>query len=282
MQFPPETRARIQLFLKITANAGGYGIYVEHNRVDLPKGRKVTVEVHAGGDPFTITVAAPEEPRTYACPPLAAVITGAARLMLALLERSVTDRGGSWAFADTDSMAIVTTPTRGIDRFRGWAHRDAAGRAGIQALSHYDVDDIRDRFTALNPYRQSVVAGSIPRRELDANSYAVAAKRYALYRYDPSGLPRLVPDREHEPCRHGLGHLLNPFDPEGDDRAWTVRFWEVELARRLTGQRSRRPPHSTGLRCARSRSAHPSPTDRCIGITETAPTASRSSRSASC
>ena len=41
-----------------------------------------------------------------------ASITAAARLMLALLEREVTKVGGSYAFCDTDSLAIVATPRR--------------------------------------------------------------------------------------------------------------------------------------------------------------------------
>lgn len=67
------------------------------------------------------------------------------------------------------------------------------------------------------------------RRRRDAFCYAVAAKRYALYRYDETGHPRLVPASEHEPCSHGLGHLLNPTDPDSDDRDWIVQYWEHHL-----------------------------------------------------
>ena len=48
-------------------------------------------------------------PGEYCFPPLASLITGAARLMLALLEHSVRKLGGTYAMEDTDSMAIVAT-----------------------------------------------------------------------------------------------------------------------------------------------------------------------------
>jgi hypothetical protein len=239
---PAEVVKRIRLFLKITSNAGGYGIYAEHNRQDLPKGQRAEVTVYSADDlPFTADVGAPEDPGRYACPPLAAVITAGARLMLAILERCVTDAGGAWAFADTDSMAVVSTPLGGLVPCDGGAYRDVAGRGCVRALSADEVATIRERFTALNPYHRDVVAGSILKHELDAYCYAIAAKRYALYRYDDNGRPRLVPADEHEPCSHGLGHLLNPTDPDSEARDWIVQLWERELALRLKVSPGDRP-----------------------------------------
>ena len=40
-------------------------------------------------------------------PLLGVLITGAARLMLAITERLVLDEGLDWAFCDTDSMALA-------------------------------------------------------------------------------------------------------------------------------------------------------------------------------
>jgi hypothetical protein len=236
--FPAEERDRIQRFLKSTANAGGYGIHVECNRHDLPKGERAPVTVYSyEPQPFTSRVTAPEDPGRFLFPPLAAVITAGARLMLAMLEHCVTDLGGAWAFADTDSMAIVATEQGGLIPCPGGPHHDDQERECIRALSHEWVADIRDRFAALNPYDIAAVPGSILKHELDACCYAVAAKRYALYRYDDDhGMPRLVPDREHEPCSHGLGHLLNPTDPESEDRHWIRQFWEHDLAQLLAGE----------------------------------------------
>ncbi len=237
-----QTRGRLQRFLKITSNAGSYGIWAEYNQRDLPKGGKQLVTVHTGdGAPFSVSVHAPEDPGTFCYPPLAAPLTAGARLLLALLERAVTDAGGIWAFADTDSMAIVATPYGGLIPREEAPHR-LRRQAAVRALSAETVAKIRDRFTTLNPYDHTIVPGSILKHELNANAYVIAAKRYALYRYDEDSLPRLVPAAEHEPCSHGLGHLINPIDPDEhpDGSGWIVQLWECELAKALAPDRA--PP----------------------------------------
>jgi hypothetical protein len=239
---PIEERDRIQRFLKISACAGGYGIHVECNRRDLPTGRREGVTVCSYQDQsFTARVTGPEDPGRFFFPPLAAVITAGARLMLAILERCVTDAAGAWAFADTDSMAIVATDRGGLVPCPGGQHRDDQGRECAHALSYAQVARIRDRFAALNPYDRAAVSGSILKHELDAYCYAVAAKRYALYRYDDKGRLRLVPGTQHEPCSHGLGHLLNPTDPDSEDRDWIRQFWEHYLAREITDEEPTAP-----------------------------------------
>ena len=65
----------------------------------------------------------PEYPGEYCFPPLASLITAAARLMLALLERCVTDLGGTYAMEDTDSMAIVANAARRPNRMPGGPDR---------------------------------------------------------------------------------------------------------------------------------------------------------------
>lgn len=143
-------------------------------------------------------------------PPLAAVITGAARLMLAMLERCVGDLGGAWAFADTDSMAIVATPHGALVPCQGGAYRDQLGRDCVRALSYDDVEQIRNRFVAPNPYGPAI-DGTILKRELDAFCYAIAAKRYALCRYDATGRPRLVPAVDR--AVRGASGIVTIFPP---------------------------------------------------------------------
>jgi hypothetical protein len=150
----------------------------------------------------------------------------------------------------------------------------------LKALTWDEVEGIRERFAALNPYDRSVVLDSIlklekenfvaddakasydssqcegPRigtfgergassEDLRARSeilpwktvptttdtgkqfrqqlfcYAISAKRYALFNLDGEGRPVLRKWSEH-----GLGHLLNPIDPESHDRDWIRQFWE--------------------------------------------------------
>jgi hypothetical protein len=259
LALPEEERDRVQLFLKITANAGAYGIWAEYNRQDVPAGHTTLVTVHGRHDqPFTDRVSAPEEPGRFCYPPIAAVITASARLLLALLERCVTDEGGTWAMADTDSMGIVATPRGGpIDCPGGPCLKRR--KPAVRALSHAQVDQIRERFASLNPYDQAAVPSTILKAEVDAYCYAIAAKRYALYRLDEHGHPRLVPASEHQPCSHGLGHLLNPIDPDADPEAahWITQLWEHELASALATETGEEPDWYNQPALARSNVTSP-------------------------
>jgi DNA polymerase type B, organellar and viral len=129
----PEEQARLDLFLKILANSGSYGIYAQLDRIDLPE--KEPIKVYGLNGPFIAMTNVFERPGEFYFPPLAALITSGARLMLMLLERCVTNAKGSYALCDTDSMAI--------------------------ALSMQKVNRIVKRFEALNPYDRSIVPGSI-------------------------------------------------------------------------------------------------------------------------
>jgi len=65
--------------------------------------------------------------------------------------------------------------------------------------------------------------------------YSVSAKRYALYNLDDAGQPLLRKWSEH-----GLGHLLNPVDPDSDDRDWIRQVWEM-IIRDALGLDAERP-----------------------------------------
>lgn len=226
-----EDRERLGGFLKVLANSTSYGIFAEMNRQELGKGKKQRVTVHGlDADPFVTEVSRPEEPGAYCFPPFAAFIAGAARLMLALLERSVTDLGGTYAMCDTDSMAIVATERGGLVPCPGGLER-LMKKPAVRALSWQQVTDIRRRFGRLNPYDPGKIPGSVLKLEnvnLDEHGnqrqlwcYAISAKRYCLYTLDDRREPELVKWSEH-----GLGHLLNPTDPDSEDRDWMRQVWE--------------------------------------------------------
>ena len=190
----------------------------------------------------------PEHPGEYCFPPLASMITAAARLMLALLERCVTDLGGTYAMEDTDSMAIVATRRGGLIECPGGPYRKN-GKPAIRALSWAQVDAIARAFRALNPYDRAAIPGSILKIEDDNFDpktgqqrqlwcLAISAKRYALFVRDPDGEPALlrkgINNKEDRYSEHGLGHLLNPTDPESDDRGWIAQAW-LAIVRRSLG-----------------------------------------------
>jgi hypothetical protein len=219
---------RLIAFLKVLANSGSYGIFAEMTRRELPKRRGEHVTVVTGDTDFTAKTSAPEEPGQFCFPPIAACITGAARLMLTLLERSVEDAGGSWMFCDTDSMAIVATESGGLIACEGGPHRLPAGRPAVKALSYADVETIRRRFQTLNPYQPGTVTDLL-KREMDGICVAISAKRYAIWdTSDPLEIGWLAPVKISQ---HGLGRYLDPVSPTTDRRdskgqlTWIIDIW---------------------------------------------------------
>lgn len=230
-------RERLDEFLKVLANSTSYGIYAEMIRHELADKRTVDVTVQRiDGTSFHTPVRTPEDPGEWFFAPMAALITSAARLMLALAEQSVTDAGGTYAFCDTDSIAIITHPDGGP------IHIDDTPDHPIPSLSWEQVDAIRDTFRHLNPYDETAGEESVLELE-DENSvdgertellcYAISAKRYALYRTDKSGavLLRRSRNQKYEKwSEHGLGHLSNPTSINTEDRDWIRDAWLAVLA----------------------------------------------------
>jgi hypothetical protein len=199
----------------------------------------------------------PDKPGEYCFPPLASLITAAARLMLALLESRVSAAGGTYAMEDTDSMAIVATEAGGFVACPGGLERTPEGDEAVRALSWSQVNQIAADFVALNPYSRDAISGSVLKIEKDNRDpltgqqrqlwcYAISAKRYALCVKNTKGEQVLLraPDDEDPQHRaeafasgrvnnedddrwseHGLGHLLNPTDPTNEDRAWIAAVW---------------------------------------------------------
>jgi hypothetical protein len=227
-------------FLKVLANATSYGIYAEMNRSETKD--RVSVQCHGIDEkPFLTRVVNPEIPGVFCSPPIASLITGGARLMLALLEKCVTELGGSYAMEDTDSMAIVATERGGLIECPGGPHRTPNGVEAIKALSWRQVRNISDRFTLLNPYSPDAVPGSVLKIEddnFDPKSkkqrqlwcYAISAKRYLLFLKNEDGIPELlrkgINNAQDRWSEHGLGHLLNPTDPGSEDRDWIAQVWD--------------------------------------------------------
>jgi hypothetical protein len=243
----PTEKKRLDKALKVLANATSYGIYAEMHREESEQ----KVEIQCQGIdalPFTCKVIHPETPGEYCFTPFASLITGAARLILTLLECSLTDLGGTYAMEDTDSMAIVATQQGGLVTCPGGNEKTTEGKEAIRALSWKQVELIKNRFKDLNPYDRHVIDRSILKIEEDNRDpetkkprqlycFAISAKRYALFLKDSKGYPALVKKQklfengrekdfgDDRWSEHGLGHLLNPTDPESEDRKWISQIW---------------------------------------------------------
>ena len=246
-------KSRLDKALKVLANATSYGIYAEMSRQESD--HKVEVTCHGiDAKPFICRVSHPDLAGEFCFPPLASLITGSARLMLVLLECSVREKGGTYTMEDTDSMAILSTKRGGKVSCPG---------GPVTALSWKQVREISDRFAAINPYDRDAIPGSIlkiendnfdpiTRKQRQLYCLAISAKRYALFLLENGKLALLrascsfcgrknkpgvrecvncqkpihVNNEEDRWSEHGLGHLMNPTDPESEDREWIARVWQ--------------------------------------------------------
>lgn len=196
---PSDERDRLDIqqnALKICANSTSYGIWVEVNVEDRPRSRSVTI-FNSTDAQFTLDTDKSEMPGSYFHPLLATLITGAARLMLAIAERLAADAQLDWSFCDTDSMAFAKPDDMDADDFVA------------------RVRTIVDWFEPLNPYE---FCGSILKIEdvndsLDGGGLeplyclAISSKRYALFNLTAIGSPIM-----RKISAHGLGHLRELYD----------------------------------------------------------------------
>ena len=99
--------------------------------------------------------------------------------------------GGQIAAMDTDSAMIVSTKNGGLVPCAGGPHRlanyDTRSGHAIRALSFAQVESIRERFEALNPWRKTLKTPflKLEKENFDSNGnrrqlnlYGISAKLY--------------------------------------------------------------------------------------------------------
>ena len=144
-----ESNKALHYWLKILANSGSYGLFVELNPNEA---EDVKLRVFSGEESFETTSEIVEEPGDWFAPHIGSLITAGGRLLLAMLEKCIADLGGSYLFCDTDSAAIVSTRERQQIAMPN-------GAEPITALSWEEVQSIVDKFESLNPYDRNLVSG---------------------------------------------------------------------------------------------------------------------------
>jgi hypothetical protein len=231
-------KKRLDKALKVLANSTSYGIYAEMQRQDSARESLVRCQ-SIDKEPFTCRVAHPDVPGEYCFPPLASLITGAARLMLALLEMRVTALGGTYAMEDTDSMAIVATKRGGLVPCPGGPHRMHDGRAALKSLSWSDVQKISDAFRTLNPYDHRVVSSSVLEIEKDNFDPITRQQRQSVVPHRLGEAIRVVLAVSRR--RAGLVARTRLRPRRGSDTSFQVR----------AGEQRRRPMVGTWARSSR-------------------------------
>jgi hypothetical protein len=233
-------------FLKVLGNSGSYGLFVQ---VDSETRNKAAdIRVFSGEQSRLMKSEYVEKPGPWYFPPLASLITAGGRLLLAMLEKCVTDAGGNYLFCDTDSMCMVATKTGGLLPCVGGKYL-LGGKEAIKALSLAQVKSIAKRFNRLNPYDQSLVRSLLKIEDVnfvDSDpskahrqlfGYAIAAKRYALYTQTRKDISIV------KASGHGLGYLFAPKENttegeengENNDEApeWILEAWDWLLRKEL-------------------------------------------------
>jgi hypothetical protein len=240
-------RRRLAQFLKTFANGGAYGIFAEVRQLDPVSGGRM-VAVH-GLDPLTARVTTPEEPGAYCFPPLAATVTGAARLLLGLLQADIEAAGGAYVACDTDSLLIVSSEIGGLIACPGGPERKPDGVEAVRALPWAEVGGILAGLEPLNLYAPGTVPALV---KIEAENFASddasrpvhlwavagSSKRYVLYEDRPDGVVL------RKASEHGLGLYRNPMPARpASDPAWSEAWPEwVDVAwRRLIAEATGRP-----------------------------------------
>ena len=207
--------------IKILANATSYGIFLELNVEEYVTAKPM---IGYGGRPESLKFKSKSREKTgaYFHPLLGTLITGAARLMLALAEHQVIEQGLDWTFVDTDSIAIANTRNLAHDEF-------------IAAASK-----VRDWFKDLNPYGDDRSILQLEKVNfpigrdgtLDAldppQCLAVSAKRYVLFNRTEGGVV------VRKASGHGLGYLMAPYDETPAERRERIErigvpLWQEDL-----------------------------------------------------
>lgn len=203
-----------QQFLKTVANSTSYGVYVELNREESKD--ELDLEIY-GLESFIHKGKDYEKTGRYYNPLIATMITGAARLILTMMQKTTENLGGSFAFCDTDSMAIIDLVN------------DKPEEIGEQVIA---------QFKSLVPYNFGEdFTGSLLQAEkvnfqdgeyYPLYCYAVSSKRYVLYNLIPDTTGKLLVVIR-KASEHGLGHLL---PPSGLNREQMINeVWKMNISR---------------------------------------------------
>lgn len=219
----------MQLFLKILANSTSYGVYIELNREE--EAEETEVQIY-GLESFPYKNKQIEKAGRYYNPLIAVMITGAARLVLAMMEKTTMNLGGNFAFCDTDSMSIIDLKNdkpeeigrQVVERFKSlYPYEDLSGNSSLLAAEDYNWE--RKDWTK-DTDKSNVIDGEY----FPLYCYMISAKRYVLYNLitDEQGHIKPIIRKKSD---HGLGHLCSPLPKGKDQTKWVDDVWLYNICR---------------------------------------------------
>ncbi|MCQ6963556.1 DNA polymerase [Methanolobus chelungpuianus] len=180
-----------QKAVKILNNATTYGIYIEMHPKD-----EEDLTAYSNIDYETKGIF--EETAAFFNPIIGACITAGSRLLIAIAERYVMDKGEVHAYMDTDSIFVPP----------------------------YLAEELSHLFDSLNPYDFDKPILEIEDGMEDIWFYGISSKRYCLFRREGNKI--VIPEGKKLFYKlHGLGHITNPFSLElKEGEHWHKRFWD--------------------------------------------------------
>ena len=189
----------VQNVIKIITNSSSYGIFVE---INSQKATDAQVKIYGNtAEPFVNVKDTMEKSGPAFNPIVSTLITSASRLVLAITEAILIQHNETYAFCDTDSMAVPPIMTKEIQEY-------------FQKLSPYKFND-----PVFKMEKENFTDGT----NLEPLwFYGISAKRYVLYNMHDSR--SFI--RKHS--LHGLGHISNPF-PKAVKGDWQEAIWQDAL-----------------------------------------------------
>jgi len=251
---PEAERGRWRRFFKIVANSL-YGKTAEANPIELPRRGETRAVTVLSDERFMASVERPEVPGPFSFMPIATLTTAGGRLLLALIERMVTDFVGWWAFADTDSFAIAATEEPQLFPCPGgqWYPPVSGGEKGIRTLGYAEVDWIIEQVNRLNPFDRGLVPSLLELEDVNHEGsdrtrprhqlyyFGIGAKRYTfLSRLGEDDTTVTAPQIRDiiDPSRHVIGTYADP-NPAAHGERWdraAQQAWRWIIERLLGGR----------------------------------------------
>jgi hypothetical protein len=173
-----------------------------------------------------------ERPGPWSFLPIVSSVTAGARLLLAVVNRLVADRGGIVAYRDTDSSVILSSPEGG--------NIDFADGSSARQLSWAEVDDLLALFAPLGVFGEDIPVWKTKRASSEQPLHSIV---YGAKRHIQCTLGMAGPEIEDWTEANLGGTYADPpamagYSEDGKGRAWSFaavrREVDYSLARVCT------------------------------------------------
>ena len=204
-------------------NGLAFGSLAQTNVIDKAGEAREKVTMLFDEGELRVETAHPEEPGASFCLPLAGLVTACGRMLLAVIDQIVAQKGGIVAAGHTDSAHVIATRTGGPVRLEV-ADRDPQSGVGrrywreFHALSETEIEEIAAAFASLNIFDKALMPGSPLKVKGWGRALFLTAAHYCYL--NDAGEPI-------DGTRSIIGQYL---PPSGDAASWPLEAWRYIAA----------------------------------------------------